>query len=93
MSTGIQVFKANGVLSYSTDEVTWNQVGVLYCPAGGSVSGVFPALAGKEVLLTQIPINPPSMTQKTYAHTVARTDTAVAASGGNTDAYILVLMR
>ena len=93
MSYGLNIFKSNGALSYSTDEVTWNQVGVMTCPAGGSVTKTFPALEGREHLVVQVPINPPSLTQRTYAHTIVVSGTTVTASGGNTEALILVMMR
>lgn len=93
MSHGLLIYKNNGVVTYSTEDVTWNQVGVLYCPANGSAAQTFPALTGKEVLTAQIPINPPSLSSRTYAHTVTVSGTSISASGGNTDAYILVLMR
>lgn len=93
MSTGLNIFKSTGALAYSTDEVTWNQAGVIYCPAGGNVSEIFDVIAGKETLTVQVPINPPSLTQRTYAHTVAISGTTVNVSGGNTAVYVLVLMR
>ena len=93
MSHGLKIYKNNGAITFSTDEVTWNQVGVLLCPANGSASETFPVLAGKEVLTVQIPINPPSLSSRTYAHTITISGTSISASGGNTAAFILVLMR
>lgn len=93
MSHGLEVFKNSGALTYSTDEVTWNQVGVLHCLANGSVTGTFPVLEGKELLTVQVPINPPSLSSRTYAHTITVSGTTISVSGGNTDAYILILMR
>ena len=93
MSVGLNIFKSTGALSFSTTEVTWNQVGIIQCPADGNISETFPVLAGKEVLTVQIPINPPSLTQRTYAHTVTVSGTTVSVSGGNTAVYVLVLMR
>lgn len=93
MSYGLNIFKASGALSYSTDEVTWNQVGVMTCPASGSVTKTFPALEDREHLVVQVPIDPPSLTKRTYAHTISVSGTTVTASGGNTAALILVMMR
>lgn len=53
----------------------------------------YPVIAGKEVLVTQMMINPPPIDRKAIAHTIAVNGTEVTVSGGTEDTYILVLMR
>lgn len=93
MTFGLGVFKAGGALAYSSDDVTWNQVDMLFCPRGGSVQGTYGVLAGREVLTAQMLINPPPLDRKALAHTISVNGTTITASGGSEDAYILVLMR
>ena len=89
----MNVFNSAGALTYSTSDVTWNQVEFFYVPANGSVSLNFPVLSGREVLTAQILIDAPPDTRKAIAHTVTVSGINVSASGGSENAYILVLMR
>ena len=93
MTFGLEVFKSNGALGYSSDDVTWNQVDFFYVGAGGSETHNYAALAGRTVLTVQMFINPPPNDRKAIAHTVTVSGTTVSASGGSEAAYILVLMR
>jgi len=90
---GLNTFKANGSLSYSTDDVTWNQVDFFMVSGGGSASYTYPILSGREVLTAQMLINAPPFTRRALAHTITVSGTTVSVSGGSEDAYILVLMR
>jgi hypothetical protein len=90
---GLNTFKSDGSLAYSTDDVTWNQVDFFSVSAGGSASYSYPVLSGREVLTAQILIDAPPTTRKAIAHTVTVSGTTVSASGGSENAYILVLMR
>lgn len=93
MTFGLGVFKAAGSLAYSSADVTWNQVDMLYVPRGGDVWKNYPVLAGREVLCTQMMINPPPIDRKAMAHTVTVSGTSVHVSGGSENTYVLVLMR
>lgn len=93
MSFGLEVLKANGVLAYSSADVTWNQVDFFSVAGDGSEVNDYPVLAGREVMTVQIMIDPPPLTRKAIAHTVTTNGTTVSVSGGSESAYILVLMR
>lgn len=93
MTYGLNVFNANGILGYSTDDVTWNQVDLFFVPANGSVTNTYPVLNGKEGRAIQVLINAPALDRKSIAHTISVDNTIVTVSGGSEAAYILVLMR
>ncbi|WP_396190159.1 hypothetical protein [Flavobacterium sp.] len=93
MSHGMEVYHSNGNLTYSSADVTWNQVDFFYVAAGGSQSFTYPALEGREVLLAQVFVQAPPSDRRAYAHTLTRSGNTVTASGGSEAAYILVLMR
>lgn len=93
MSSGLQVLDAAAHLTYSTDDVTWNQVDFFPVAGYGSESRTLPALAGRQVLVVQMFINPPPNDRKAVAHTVTVSGTTVSVSGGSEATYILVLMK
>lgn len=93
MSYGIEIYDAYGTLTYSVNDVTWNQVDYFYAPGGGSVSNTYPILDGKEVLVFQLMIDPPPTDRRAVAHNLSVSGTTVTASGGSENAYVLVLMR
>lgn len=93
MTHGIQLRGVTGVLEYSSDDVTWNQVDVLYVAAGGSGSLTSPAIVGREVLTVQMFVDAPPVDRKAIAHNVSVSGNTVSAWGGSESSYILVLMR
>lgn len=93
MSQGIEIRDQYGTLTYSTADVTWNQVDYFYVPANVTVSNVYPSLEGREFLAFQIFIDPPPLDRRAFAHTITRNGTQIVVSGGSENAYILVLMR
>lgn len=93
MSYGLEVFHTNGALTFSSDDVTWNQVDFFFVPANGGTTAMYPIIEGRQVLTVQMFINPPPNDRKATAHTVSVSGTYVSATGGSEDAYILVLMR
>jgi hypothetical protein len=93
MSTGLNVYDAQGRLTYSSADVTWNQVDYFYVPGYGSESRYLPALLGREVLLYQVMINPPPTDRRAVAHTLTHSNGTVTAQGGSEASYVLVLMR
>lgn len=95
MTFGLDLFSSDGNRTYSTTDVTWNQVDYLFVAKNSSASGVYPAISGREVLTVQMFVNSPPTDREAKAHTVtvdASTNT-VSATGGTEDAYIMVLMR
>lgn len=93
MTFGMNVMNSAGGLTYSSTDVTWNQVDFLYVGGYGSVSHNYPVLSGKEVLLVQMMIDQPPVDRRALAHNVTISGTTVSASGGSENTYILVLMR
>lgn len=93
MSYGMNVYQQSGGLTYSSDDVTWNQVDYIYVPGGFSGSATYPVLEGREVLTVQIMVDAPPTNRRALAHTVSISGTTISASGGSENAYILVLMR
>jgi hypothetical protein len=95
MTFGLELFSSGGNTTFSTTDVTWNQVDYLFVPKNSSASGVYPAIAGREVLTVQMFINSPPTDREATAHTVTvdATTNTVTATGGSEDAYIMVLMR
>lgn len=93
MSFGLGVFRSNGALAFSSDDVTWNQVDMLYCPGGSTTYRTYGMLAGREVLAVQVMIDPPPLNRRAIAHTVSVSGTNVTISGGSEAAYVIILMR
>ena len=93
MTHGLNIFNALGGLSYSSTDVTWNQVDFFYLGGGGYVNNNYPILAGREVLIVQTFINPPPLDRRAIAHYLTASGINVSGGGGSEAAYILVLMR
>ncbi|MBK5942702.1 hypothetical protein [Halorhodospira halophila] len=92
---GLETRREGGVLAYSTQDVTWNQVALLTVPGGASQSITRPVLIGREVRVAQVFINPPPTDRKAVAHDVSVDSSSgqVDIGGGSEDELILVLMR
>jgi len=90
---GMNVFNSTGALTYSTSDVTWNQVDFFFVSGGGSVSNSYPVISGKEVLTAQMFINSPPLDRRALAHTITVSGTTVSVSGGSEAVYVLVLIR
>lgn len=93
MSHGIEVYDASGNLTYSTADVTWNQVDFFFVSGGGTATKYYPVIDGREVLTAQILINAPPLDRRAVAHTIDVSGIIVGVYGGSEDAYILVMMR
>lgn len=93
MSHGINLFAADGGVTYSTTDVTWNQVDFFQVAGGGSASNNYPSISGRAVLTAQFWINGPPANRKAIAHSISVSGTNVSVSGGSEDAYIMVLMK
>lgn len=89
----MNVFNSAGALTYSTSDVTWNQVDFFFVSGGGSASNSYPVLSGKEVLTAQMFVNSPPSDRRALAHTITVSGTTVSVSGGSEAVYVLVLMR
>lgn len=94
MTFGVNIYRAgDGGLTYSSTDVTWNQVDFFRVDGGSSYSADYAALNGREVLVTQMFIDPPPTNARAYAHTLSVVGTTVSVSGGSVASYVLVLMR
>jgi hypothetical protein len=94
MSYGMNVYQQSGGLTYSSADVTWNQVGFFLLSPDSSGSQDFGSIiAGREVLITQMFVDPPPSNERAYAFDVSISGTTISWSGGNQYVYALVLMR
>lgn len=93
MTYGLDIRTAQGLVTYSSTDVTWNQVDFFQCAAGQTVSNYYPVLEGREVLVTQVMIDPPPIDRKAIAHTITVNDTQVVVGGGSENTFVVVLMR
>lgn len=93
MAYGVQLFNSSGVTTFSSTDITWNQVAAFQVNGGSSSSASYPAISGRTVLVSQMFINPPPTDRKALAHTISVSGTTVSVSGGNETVFILVLMQ
>jgi hypothetical protein len=93
MAQGLDIFNSDGDLTYSTSDVTWNQVDFFQVNGGSSVSNSYPFIDNKQVITAQFFIDGPPSTQAATAHTITVSGTTVSVSGGSENVYIVVLAR
>ncbi len=93
MSFGLAIFNAAGNTTFSSADVTWNQVAAFQVSANSSASNSYSVISGRTTQVVQMFIDPPPTDRKAIAHTVAVSGTTVSVSGGNENVLILVLMR
>ena len=90
---GIEIRNAAGTVTFTSTDVTWNQVDAVYVPGGTTITKSYPVLRNRDVLVTQMMINPPPIDRRAIAHTITVQGTTVTIGGGTEDSYGLVLMR
>lgn len=92
---GLNVFNNNGNLGYSSADVTWNQVDLFYSSSGETISKTYSVLIGREIKVAQILIDAPALDEKSIVKVITSNYVTgnILITGGNTAAYILVLMR
>ena len=93
MAYGLNLFHSTGALTYSSSDVTWNQVAAFQANASQTYTNSYPVISGKTVQVVQMFINPPPTDRKAVAHTVSVSGANVTVSGGNETSFIIVLMR
>lgn len=93
MSFGFNIFSSSGKKIYDSSSVTWNQVDMFIVPASNAVNRNYPFLTGRAIRVTQLFINPPPIDMEAIHHTITISGTSVSISGGNQDAYFMVLMQ
>jgi hypothetical protein len=93
MTFGLNVYRNTGQLTYSSDDVTWNQVDFFFVPANTGVANQYDVLEGRESLLAQVFVDAPPSNRKAQAKNLYRSGNVVHVEGGSEGAYILVMMR
>jgi len=93
MAYGLETRDSSGNVTFSSSDVTWNQVGFFAIYGGQSVSRSYPIIAGRQTLIMQVQINSPPMNRKAIAFSTSVSGATVSVSGGSEDTYILVLMK
>lgn len=80
MAYGLEVYNDLGNLTYSSTDVTWNQVD--YFTRGPWVTGqlatvnTYPIIINKEVLILQLLIDAPPTNRRAIAHTIYYNNTS-----------------
>ena len=90
---GLEIYRWDGGIVYTSTDVTWNQIGIIDCPANTSVSRSFPAASGLSLATQQFLVNNVPDNQEGYSHTVTISGTTVSVSGGNQQTIVMVLGR
>lgn len=67
MTYGIRIYKPNGQVSYDTDMVTWNQLGVISFSRNQAFSTSIPQTANKETLLMCFFVDAPPIDREAHA--------------------------
>lgn len=93
MTYGLNLYHSTGDLTYSSSDVTWNQVAAFQVSGNSSSSTTYSVLQDRTVQVVQMFIDPPPTDRKAIAHTISVSGTTVSVSGGNENVLILVLMR
>jgi len=78
MSYGINVYKAEGTLGFSTLDVTWMQIDQFTVAANASVSNTYPEISGMTIIAQMQMINDPPASQEAYAPEVIVSGTTVS---------------
>lgn len=89
----MQIFNGSGKNVFNSDDITWNQVDMVYVPRGGSFAQTYAALSGREKLAVQMFIDPPPIDRQAIAHTITFNGNTVVINGGSENAYVIILMR
>ena len=90
---GFEVFNSKRKKIYSSSSIAWNQVDMFLANANSSVNKSYPYLRGRILRATQMFINPPPPDKEALAHNIAIQGTNISVSGGNQDAYVMVVMQ
>jgi len=70
VSYGLNVYKANGSLGFSTADVTWQTVAQFTVAANATVSNTYSEAAGMTVIAQRQLVNVPPSSQEDYAPNV-----------------------
>lgn len=94
MSHGINVYKADGTLGFSTLDITWMQIDQFTVAANASVSNSYPEIAGMTIITQMQMINDPPASQEAYAPEVivSGTNVSVVPYTGKTSEQVIIMV-
>ncbi len=94
MSHGLNVYKADGTLGFSTLDITWMQIDQFNVAANASVSNTYPEVTGMTVIAQMQMINDPPASQEAYAPevTISGTTVSVAPYTSKTSEQVIIMV-
>jgi hypothetical protein len=94
MSYGLNIYKSDGSLSFSTLDIVWMQIDQFTVAANASVSNSYPVTTGMTVIAQQQMVNDPPSSQEAYAPnvTVSGTTVSVAPFSGKTSEQTIIMV-
>ena len=99
MSYGFELFRSDGTLGFSSDNVTWNQIDAFIALAGVTVTKTYTTAVGlSEIITLQFMLYTLDPDTAAETHTVSISGTTVTATpvgtqGAYSDTYVVVLGR
>jgi hypothetical protein len=94
MAYGLDIYKADGTIAYTSTDVTWNYIGFITVAANTGTTQSFSAAAGMTLATQQWLPNVVPNNQEAYTHTVVVSGNTVTVSNNGTVATnILVLAQ
>jgi hypothetical protein len=78
VSYGLNVYKADGSLGFSTLDIVWMQIDQFTVAANASVANTYPEVSGMTVIAQMQMINDPPASQEAYAPEVIVSGTTVS---------------
>ena len=78
MSYGLNIYKSDGSLGFSTTDIVWMQIDQFTVAANASVSNTYPEVSGMTVIAQVQMINDPPESQEAYAPEVIVSGTTVS---------------
>jgi len=94
VSHGLNIYKADGSLGFSTLDITWMQIDQFTVAANASVSNSYPEVTGMTVIAQIQMINDPPESQEAYAPevTISGTTVSVAPYTGKTSEQVIIMV-
>lgn len=93
MSQGLALYDAQGHLTYSTDDVTWNLVDGFLVSANTTVSKTYPEAVGMTLAAMRWFVNDIPGDQSAIVANPVFSGNSITASGGTFDTYVMVFAQ
>ncbi len=92
MAYGFSMYKADGSLSFSTADITWQTLETFTVAANGSVTKYYPEAAGFTIIAQRQLVNVPPSSQEDYVPdiTISGTTVTVAPQSGLSSSECIV---